>query len=66
MAKKLGTSLKNISCLELHLNVKNGNCLLVYSKNNNEVLLINISTHNQFFKNGSVSNRIGGKILEDY
>lgn len=51
LAKKLGTSPKNISCLELHLNGQNGNCLLVYSKNDDEVLLINIGTHNQVFKN---------------
>ena len=51
LAKKLGTPPKNISCLELHLNGQNGNCLLVYSKNDDEVLLINIGTHNQIFKN---------------
>ena len=50
LAKRLGVSSRNISCLELHLNGQNGNCLLVYSKSDSEIILINIGTHNQVFK----------------
>lgn len=50
LAKRLGEYPNTVNCLELHLNGQNGNCLLVYSKSDEEVVLINIGTHNQVFK----------------
>lgn len=51
LSKRLRMLPNDINCLELHLNGQNGDCLLVYSKNDDEVVLINIGTHNQVFKN---------------
>ena len=50
LAKKLGMTPNEINCLELHLNGQNGDCLLIYSKSESEIVLINIGSHSSVFK----------------
>lgn len=50
LARKLGVTPNKINCLELHLNGQNGDCLLIYSKSESEIVLINIGSHSSVFK----------------